>query len=290
MNTPEFSLACTESITVRRLLKTPEAARVRAWLPEADTDNPDWNERTITRIHFGNEFCERLLPEMGILETALADSRFAVSLTLPALSDQGMKRVLPLLDSLPHGQEVIVNDWGALRLVRHSYPDLKPSAGRLLCKQIKDPRLPSAEWAGLYPSGIFSDPYAAFLMDYGISRMEVDMPPYAQAADLFDGKIRLSVHLGYGYVMKGRMCKIGSLNLPPAARFQPGHGCGRECLEYVEHTTRPTVSDLRSFQRGNTRFYAHDHDMWNAVRGAARAGRVDRLIIHGDWHEDRRPH
>lgn len=290
MNTPDFSLACTESITVRRLLETPEAARVGAWLPDADADDSDWKDRRITRIHLGNEFCERLLPEKGVLETALANPRFAISLTLPALSDQGMKRILPLLDSLPPEQEVIVNDWGTLRLVRHSYADLKPSAGRLLCKQIKDPRLPSAEWAGLYPTGAFSDPYAAFLMDFGISRMEVDLPPYAQGADLVKGKIRLSVHLGYGYVMKGRMCKIGSLNLPPAARFQTGHGCCRECLDYVEHTARPSGSDLRSFQRGNTRFYAHDRGMWDSVFNATRAGWVDRLVIHGDWHEDRRPH
>ena len=293
MTAPDFSLACTEAVTVRRFLEEPEAARAGAWLPAEALRHgevSDWKDDAITRIHLGNEFCERLLPEPETLAACLAHPRFALSLTLPILSDQGMKRVLPLLDALPSGHEVIVNEWGALRLLRRSYPNLKPIAGRLLCKQIKDPRLPSPEWASLYPSGIYSEPFAAFLMDYGISRMEVDIPPHVHAASLNNGSIQLSAHLGYGYVMKGRMCKIGSLNLPEAARFQPGHGCGRECLDYVEHTARPTGADLRSFQRGNTRFYVHDRTMWDTVYAAAHAGWVDRLIIHGDWHEDRRPH
>lgn len=278
---------------MRRLLDEPDAARVGAWLSAEALRHGEvssWEDGAITRIHLGNEFCERLLPEPETLAACLAHSRFALSLTLPNLTDQGMKRVLPLLDALPSGHEVIVNEWGVLRLLRRTYPELKPIAGRLLCKQIKDPRLPSAEWARLCPSGIFSAPFAAFLMDFGISRMEVDIPPQVRSADLRPNQLRVSAHLGYGYSLKGRMCKIGSLHLPEATRFQPGHGCGRECLDYVEHTARPTGADLRSFQRGNTRFYAHNHAMRVAVFEAVRAGWIDRLVIRGDWHEDRRPH
>ena len=280
---------------MEHLLERSDAARVDDWLTQETVTGKAWEAWSplpVRRIHLGNEFCDRLLPEIRCLKSCLTDPRYAVTLALPLLSDIGIRRTTPLLEAMPPGHEVIVNDWGALRLLRRSYPDLIPVAGRLLCKQIKDPRLPSGEWSRLYPTGIFSDPFSDLLGDYGMDRMEVDVPPHAQATELQSARLHLSAHLLYGYSLKGRMCKIGSLRLPESNRFQPGHGCGRECLDYVELTARQdqTANELPTFQRGNTRFYRHDRSMTGAVLGAVKQGWIDRLVIHGDWHADRRPH
>ena len=37
--------------------------------------------------------------------------------------------------------EVVVNDWGVLRLVRREFPGLRPVLGRLMNKMMRDPRV-----------------------------------------------------------------------------------------------------------------------------------------------------
>jgi hypothetical protein len=250
------------------------------------------SERGAARVYLGNEFCENLIPSRRELLRALGrleERRLDASLATPMPSDCGIERVARLCEVLPAGTEVIVNDWGVLRFLRMRFPDLVPVAGRLLARQMKDPRLDSSEWSRLVPHGLFSASRIALLLELGFQRMEIDLPPHF-VPDAIDARgLRLTVHAPYGYCSKGRICRIGSRSLPAAQKFASGHPCQRECLKYVARMERPSPAGagLRTFQRGNTLFYRYSEEMARSLRTLLEDGRADRLAIAGDWHEGR---
>src|SRR5437867_3594050 len=63
----------------------------------------------------------------------------------PYVTDRGLARPRPLLEAAAsergEGTEVVVNDWGVLRLVRREFPGLRPVLGRLMNKMMRDPRV-----------------------------------------------------------------------------------------------------------------------------------------------------
>lgn len=293
-----MALALTEARWLERLLgngplRVADCAGALGWpaagLPEGMGDG------TVSRIHLGSEFCETLLPSEAQLRQAVGQAEAAglgFALATPVLSDRGLAALGLLLPHLAPGTEVVANDWGTLRLLRDARPDLMPSAGRLLCKMVKDPRLPSAEWTRLYPHGIHSGPFGGVLAQMRVGRIEMDVPPFAASGDLRSGGVLVSVHAPYGFSVKGRSCRIGSLNQPPPGKFATRPECRKECLIYAGGLSRGEAggADLPTFQRGNTVFYRHSPAMASALSEAVVAGWVDRLVLSGDWNENRRTH
>jgi hypothetical protein len=245
----------------------------------------------VGRLHLGNEFCERLIPSVAVLRraVALADAAgFKLTLATPSVPDAGLARLRRLFRLLPGDVEVVVNDYGVLRLLQREFPALEPVAGRQLCKAIKDPRLPSEQWARLNPGSADAPAFRDMLDRLGIRRIELDVPPYARPSDLRTGGPALSVHAPFGYAVRGRICRVGSLRFDGRGKFRPGLGCGKECLRYACRLTRPADrrrSDLESFQRGNSIFYRHDAGMRQAMWRAVANGWIDRIVLAGDWRE-----
>lgn len=252
----------------------------------------DW---PVSRIYLGNEFCERLIPTPKELEQVqLWAGQQALDLTLvtPMVTDAGLRRLDILLPRLPDGSEVVINDWGVLLRLRTDYPSLVPVLGRMLNKMIKDPRLPSEQWTRLQPHSSQSVHFQSFLERFAIGRLEMDVPPFARTEQFQTAPLALGVHLPYGYTVKGRMCRIGSLGQRDEGKFVAGHACRKECLSYwVEacRTGKRPGSELYSFQRGNTQFYRHSDAMASAIWQAVDHRWISRLIFAGDWHENYLP-
>lgn len=296
------SIACAVSLSeVRNLKRLPvQDNSAQAWLAALDSQHAGASalpkDATVTHLHFGNEFCERLLPEAGVLSQALESAgRFGVELVLatPMLADKGLEQLRTLLRQLPDGSEVVANDFGTLRILQREFGTLRPVAGRMLCKVIKDPRLPNETWARLYPPGITAPPFVALLQRLGVVRMEMDVAPFAQAEDFADLPLPVAVHAPYGYSVKGRICRPGSLHQIGPDKFAPDHDCHKECLVYRGAMKRegPAAGrDLHTFQRGNTLFYRHSPAMQQAFSQAVDNGWIGRLVVAGDWHENHRTH
>ncbi len=239
----------------------------------------------LAQLRLGSEFCERLLPATADLERLLAVADglgVAAALVTPMVGDAGLAQLQRLLARLPAGSEVIVNDWGVLQRVADGFGALRPVAGRLLCKMVKDPRLESPVWARLYPGHAGSAALVALLRRFAVTRLEMDVPPFARAGDLEVEGLELGVHAEVGFAAKGRVCQIGSLHQPTARKFAPGHGCRHECLDYLQPMRRDSAHgrELPTAHWGNTLLYAHDDGMRAALAGAAADGRVAR-VIHG---------
>lgn len=317
LNHVEITLTLTREEAVEQLLAHSKAPTLADCI-----DKFNWQgfpthlyskSHEINRIYFGGEFCERLLPDKKALLRVLSlvdQSGLSFSLITPIVSDHALARLQQLFSVLPDDSEVIVNDWGVLRLLRNNYPKLTSVIGRQLCKMIKDPRLPSAQWLKLYPHGVQSGPFQKLLAQFEIERLEMDVPPFAESPDFNSPEHELSVHLPFGFSVKGRMCKIGAMQLDAPRKFGPGHGCNKECLQYSSITSRGCSSeqapsntplaaqtapvnkaeDLKTFQQGNTLFYRHSTAMSDTLANALSQGKVNRMIFEGDWHEDYRTH
>lgn len=244
------------------------------------------SESRLSSVYLGSEFCEFLLPSAEILKRGiklaeLSGTRFA--LVTPLACDDVIDQLSTLLPLLPGDGELIVNDWGVASMARRKFPQLKLAAGRLLCKMIKDPRLNSAVWTEMYPHGLAGESFHRMLQALRIERIELDAPPYAVPKVFAGLELPAAVHAPFGYVSKGRMCKIGSLSLPTTQKFSSGRECRRECLSYAATTGRDGNStDLETHQRGNTLFYRHTQAMSEAVVAAFAQGWLRRLVIPGD--------
>jgi hypothetical protein len=298
MVAPEAAVAFTGADRLARFVSAIAADPVADWprlLGLGDGQLDFVGARRVSRIHFGNEFCERLLPSRAAVESALelvTGAALGFSLAMPMLTDDGIEAAEALLAALPDGSEVVVNDWGLMRRVRRHFPGLVASAGRLLCRMLKEPRAPSASFMELGGHGFMSPGLEALLGRLGVSRLEIDLPPFARPEDLRAPNRLVSVHVPFGFSTTGRICRIGSLHQASARKFATGHRCARECLTYVtamETPRAPRGSGTHLFQRGNTILYRHTLAMNTALADAIAARMVDRIVVSGDWNETRRP-
>lgn len=239
-----------------------------------------------THLYFGSEFCEHLLPGKRTLHNGLElarEHRLHFALLTPVSSPQVMRDLQQLLPLLPPATEVIVNDWGVARLLRDSFPELKPAAGRILCRMIKDPRLGSPEWASQCNHATGSQHFQAILARLGLTRLEIDVPMFASADTFTSAALPMAVHLPYAYVAKGRSCRPGSMSIKGPERFAPGRKCKKECLTLTATTTRPDQNDRWPTRHtGNAIYSRHTPEMLAAVRTASERNLITRLIVPGE--------
>jgi hypothetical protein len=296
---PEVAVAFADEDRLRRFVTAISADPSVHWPALIDLGDAGLEDLTggrgVSRIYFGNEFCERLLPSQAVADSVaklVNGAGLAFSLATPTLSDDGLDAMRALLASLPAGSEVSVNDWGLMRAVRRDFPGLRMSAGRLLCKMLKEPRAPSAEWMELGGHGFMSPGFEVLLARLNVDRVEIDLAPFVRIDDLRAPATAVSVYVPFGFATTGRICRIGSVHQPVARKFSAGHNCARECLTYLtemEPQRETSSSEMRPFQRGNTVFYRHTPAMSAVLAGALAAGMADRIIVSGDWNEARRP-
>ncbi len=239
-----------------------------------------------THLYLGSEFCEHLLPTPRTLKKALQSATavgLRTTLLTPVASPDVIRKLSALLPLLPEQGEVVINDWGVAALVSESYPELRPIAGRILCRMIKDPRLPGPDWAPQCAPALDSGSLYSLFGRLGLERIELDVPLFP-AKDFF---ARLpfpkGVHLPYVYVAKGRMCRPGSMSLCGPDRFAVGRECRKECLTLSSVSERPGSDDAMStMQIGNTVFSRHTQEMLDIVMDACLKGAIERLIVPGE--------
>ncbi|MBL6932409.1 MAG: hypothetical protein ISR45_05625 [Rhodospirillales bacterium] len=246
---------------------------------------PDDISYRLGNIRLGNEFCERLMPSSNQTRNAIFKAdRFNLpfSLVLSNLTDKGHKKLKRLLPVLPDNTDVTVNDWGTAALVSSEYPNLSVTAGRLLCKHLKEARIstPDADPEVVWP--ISSKQFQKVLGGLGIQNAEVDLAPHTRPPAKKTPGFSVSLHLQRGYSAKSHVCKVGSINLPPEKKFAPGHLCRRECLDYVSpviEQPHPKKDALPVFQRGNTWFYEYSERMNAAIATAIENSVIDQAIV-----------
>ena len=242
------------------------------------------DDGTITRIYFGNEFCEELIPSLEQVKIAYQKSvelELGFTFVTPYVTEYGMDKitkVLEYLNTLESNIEILCNDWGTCELVHTKYKNLTIILGRRLDKVFCDPRISEEEYEEVYNEAslaylrrpnLFVPIYQEIMQKYSIKRVEYDC--YPQGMDLsteqempgFEG---VSVYLPFGFVTTGRMCMMRFLNQEGGNKFDYSGPCKYACRKYNQIMKKNinvrrvngnyVMNDtLQLYRKGNTVFY-----------------------------------
>lgn len=239
-----------------------------------------------TRIYFGQEFCERLLPAETQLASAisLADEKgLHFTLVTPYVTCRGLEhveRLLTLLAARQPDAEVVFNDWGVFHLVRNDFPQLTPVLGRLLNKMKRGPRImnifekiPKESQDYFRTPGIDVPSTVEFLMSSGIGRVEFDNLLQGISLEGTDRRIRKSLYLPFAFISTTRFCLSANCDNPDYADRIGIFPCNRECQRYTFHLFNPVMT-LPLIRKGNTIFFLNE-----AIPDAVAKQDVDRIVI-----------
>ncbi len=236
-----------------------------------------------TRIYIGDEFCvARMpsLPELKRIGEMTLKTGHGLTLLTPVMADkdiEGASSLFGYLNENHPGTEVVFNDWGVMAYLSTTCSSLALSAGRVLNKGFKDPRLKPPP-----PLEDNSDTSADALLNWStfdgrwirdqllamdIGRCEQDLLPYQKnpAAGGDEDELAKSIYFPFGYVTSGRICWTASFDQPAGKRFMPIGRCSRPCGDFMLEL-KSTAFSFRIFQSGNTIFFLYP------------AGRLDSLL------------
>lgn len=225
-----------------------------------------WNT-SFTRIYFGNEFCERLLPSPEEINTMLKfvlENNLAFSFVTPYVTDAGLNHVKTLLEIIARKKsdsEVIFNDWGIFQVLNENYPSFEPVMGRLLNKMKRDPRLlifidSLPETAKTYFTSLNIDVpfFTNFLKERGVKRVEVDNVLQGIKTNFKNLGLKASLYTPYVYVTTSRLCLAISCNIYGMEDIVGIFPCKRECQKYTFYL-KTLVMPVNLIRKGNTIFF-----------------------------------
>lgn len=237
----------------------------------------NWSDR-YTRIYFGNEFCQSLIPARKELEDILdfvlsRDLNFTFVTGFVTEPDLDYLQDLLVVISLKNpNTEIVINDWGMLRVVRKH--NLIPVIGRLLTKQRRDPRILNlrgrlTEEAVERSKAASIGPHLIrFLKNNSVKRMEIDNLPQGISVNKhikLEG-MHLSLYFPFNYVTTSRQCIFNNGSLQSERCLLPE--CGRKCKLnpiLLRHYTMP----LPLYMKGNTVFLENrkmpDYFSWEGI-------------------------
>lgn len=197
---------------------------------------------TCQRIYFGSYFCSQNFLHLQLeavkrLVEVCEDSHIKMTMVVPTFSEaelQSGKHKIATLSPYLGGclDEITVNDFGMLSLIRQTYASVKINFGRLLTKDYRDPRhVPYFEQTvkpKMYNSYMFR-----IIQKYNVSGIEFD--PTHKAMDLsecFD-QMEAAVHLPFCYLTEGHICAFASVPREMHRKFRPNLTCRAECLQHM---------------------------------------------------------
>lgn len=222
---------------------------------------------SFSRLYFGNEFCQRLIPTAKDLEQVVdlvSENNLGFTFATPYVTDEGLIILEPLFREIEvrkPGSEVVFNDWGVLRILNERYPDLEPVMGRLLNKMKRGPRLmnllgtlPQATVKYFRSCSLDVPLYQHFLFVNRVKRVELDNLLQGIDLDLSRSGISISLYTPYAYITTTRLCLAISREVHGKEDEIGIFPCKKECQEYsfqLSHASMP----LPLIRKGNTVFF-----------------------------------
>jgi len=219
------------------------------------------NEKGVhfSRIYFGNEFCENLIPTPSEIRNFLSSFRnkdFELSFLTPWVTDRGIKKLEGILKILPKGTEIVFNDWGILNLInkfnKGGSKNFKRVLGRLLVFHYRDPRIIATKSRklkrGLQSSSLNAKKFQKFLQDNKISRVELDNT-YQGYNFKISKKLKTSLYYPFVFIATATNCVYKkNFDLP---------NCNFGCRKGFFKIYFPEFN-IYTFDQGNTQFYVNN--------------------------------
>jgi len=280
---------------------TPEAGftvSARGHRPLADRDHlPPWL-RAAPRSHLrlGSGVCARLLPDEATLGRELRWAReegLGVELETPVVSDASLARLRELLIRLSEeapDAHICVNDLGVMRVLIRRGRSLRVTAGRLLHRQMRDPRLAGLRprdlggerWPAAWRWGSSSSPaWRDLATACGVARIELDWT-YQGLDGTPPRGFDVSLHLPFSLAATGRTC----LSCGPAGPLD-GYGVGRACARECRDDGTGVLldaghQDVEMVRAGRAELVHHRSEQLDRARSWLESGpRGLRVVVSG---------
>jgi hypothetical protein len=230
------------------------------------------------RLYFGQEFCEYLIPTPDEVRQAYFmacqmgwEFTYVTGYVTAAGLARTMANVAALADEC-RDLEVLINDWGVLRLLRRDFPDCQPVLGRLLTKQLRLSRY-TKQMPPFFSHGIQTPQeeirphqieairetnlgipaYARLLRQNGIARADLDPVPQGLAPEAVPPGYALSVYAPWTCAAASRTCRTAAVADPTRQSAIPDRPCSRPC-QHLNRDLQMGTFDHTVFLRGNSAF------------------------------------
>lgn len=252
-----------------------------------------------TRIYFGSEFCQYRLMPLQVVEKALDycwSNGYEFTFATPYVHGkkyEQLSETLAFLNETARSTtreiEVVVNDWGVYHLVNKQYPYLKIAVGRLLNKNIRDPRVanyynderaPEQGKQFFKQSGLLSQWFGSFLSQGNVASIEFDELiqgyEYPQEGE---NSFKTTFHYPFGIVASGSACMVGFLDAEKKEKFRGDPNCKQQCQKYIFELKNRIIPDIETgiYQKGNSAFYSYKKDM--IQRGLQQANKIENARV-----------
>ncbi|MEW6088831.1 MAG: hypothetical protein AB1498_11080 [bacterium] len=233
-----------------------------------------------SRIYFGEEFCPFRLPTKEDLESVIKYARknkLQFTFVTPWLTDDALARVRGLLEVVPFGSEVVINDYGLLLALKREKNNFIPVLGRLLNGQIRGLR---ANYERRLTKNILKnfqschpqiETLADFYKNNGINRIELDNLPQGIKTGFENKRFSGSLYYPYGYITVTRFCPYIILKNRFNLIFSIKK-CNKTCLKSI-FPMENKETDRKIFVIGNSHFFKNN----NIPKNLSELG-IDRLV------------
>ena len=221
-----------------------------------------------SRLYFGNEFCEQLVPSRADLHQVLdfvSENSLDFTFVSPYVTNKGLSRLENLFQEIAQNKpdsEVVFNDYGVLRVLNNRYNQLTPVMGRLLNRMKRGPRLmvvidklPPTTVEYFRSSNLTVPVLSEFLNAHRVRRVELDN--VLQGIDFHLDNLEASLYLPFAYVTTTRLCLVNSCDIPEREELIGIFPCKQECQRYTFYL-RSDIMPLMLIRKGNTIFFENE--------------------------------
>lgn len=146
----ELAIALDNDILYKKYMDKDIRSFKNDYLKDNFVDNHKLFQKDITRLYIGNEFCHNLFPEVKMLMNMMQKAKkeeLQITLCFTYMRDCYICKTRDIIDKVYNwcdennmAIEIVVNDFGMLKLVENKTNYFKLALGVLLNKRKKDPR------------------------------------------------------------------------------------------------------------------------------------------------------
>jgi hypothetical protein len=241
----ELAFTLDKDVLYKKYIEKDISTFKKDYLKENFVENHKLFQKDINRLYIGNEFCHNLFPEgkllMNILEKA-KEENLHITLCFTYMRDSYIEETKDIIDKVYNWCEknntvieIIINDFGMLKLVEDKIDYFNLSLGVLLNKRKKDPRYIYKKGYNenkklIAENSLNSSIFNKFLKDNKITRFEYENCGYKMA--IAEGKH--SLHVPFYQTNTSQYCPLYAMctNLD-RGKQKLVNGCPKYCKEYV---------------------------------------------------------
>ncbi len=253
-------------------------------------------DKNISRIYFGDAFCQNLIPNKNLLlETykKVIDAGKKFTFNTPFLNDDNISKELKNIECLCNYNknfEIVVNDYGLFFEIRRVFPDIKLNLGRLLTKQKTDPNIIKKSnnisskkdikkslsvtlsknkniYKHFKASMINDKLYQQYLLKNNVIRFEMEYLIWDMDLS-FNKKFKVSIYYPYAHITTTRNCGIANMSYTK---------CNKACNDIKLEIKNPS-SFFNYFLIRNAVYYNIENFM--TKESVKKHNNIDRIVFN----------